>query len=118
MSDEKSIACVSVVERRAFNAIDMVGMRRVGAPVVAPDAKHVVFTVKQIDLDAKKSTTSIWLANNDDLESSRRLTHAEFKSDIEPIWYVRMLTAKLPPFLTLGVIFRNAQVEQFDCGLH
>jgi dipeptidyl aminopeptidase/acylaminoacyl peptidase len=86
MAEEKSICDVGA--RHPFNATDLVNMQRVGAPVVSPDSKHVVFTVKQLDPQTNKSTTSIWLTSADDLDDARRLHFVEFKSDSELVWLV------------------------------
>lgn len=43
-----------------FSADDLVRMDRVGAPVLAPDAATVAFTVRATDWDANKGVTSLW----------------------------------------------------------
>ncbi len=74
--------------REAFTAEHLVGMKRIGVPSVSPDAKSVCYSVKELDLTAKKATTSLWVAPSSDLERVRRVTFAAHKSDTEPIWYV------------------------------
>ncbi|HEX4451551.1 MAG TPA: S9 family peptidase [Kofleriaceae bacterium] len=44
---------------------DMLAMQRVGAPVVSPDGKRVVFAVRDTDFDANKGRFDLWMANID-----------------------------------------------------
>ena len=48
-----------------FGVHDMVRMQRVGEPVPSPDGQSVVFTVRNWDPDANKSTTNLWLIATD-----------------------------------------------------
>jgi dipeptidyl aminopeptidase/acylaminoacyl peptidase len=44
---------------------DMLAMQRVGAPVVSPDGKRVVFAVRDTDFDANKGRFDLWMVNVD-----------------------------------------------------
>jgi hypothetical protein len=74
-----------------FNVQDLVTMKRVGAPVLSPDGKHVVFSVKDVVAESYRSTTSLWYTSTALLDQPKRLTSAEFKSDSSPCWCVRLL---------------------------
>lgn len=97
---EPSVVSVEVVsvgggpaDSHLFGVRDLVAMRRVGGPVVSPDAKHIAFTVKELDpAQEHRATTSVWLMSAVELDGGRQLTRAEFKSDSEPAWCARACT--------------------------
>jgi hypothetical protein len=51
----------------------------------------VVLAVKELDVAARKSTTSLWIASASDLDTQRRLTCAQYKSDHDPVWSVAIV---------------------------
>jgi dipeptidyl aminopeptidase/acylaminoacyl peptidase len=60
-------------DKRPITVDDLLAVRGVSDPQVSPDGKHIVYVVSEIDRDANKSNTSLWLvpvAGGD----SRRLT--------------------------------------------
>ncbi|MBA5690418.1 S9 family peptidase [Rugamonas apoptosis] len=71
---------------RGFTVEDMVNMERVGAPVLAPDASRVVYTVRTTNLDKNRGNTQLWML---DLRSAKavpqRLTQSE-ASSTDPEW--------------------------------
>ena len=63
---------------------DMLAMQRVGEPVVSPDGKRVVFTVRDTDVEANKGRYDLWLTNLD----GTGLTHLTTSpaNDTDPQW--------------------------------
>ena len=49
-------------------------MKRVGAPVVSPDGRLVVFTITEPSYDEKKELADLWIAPTDGSAKPRRLT--------------------------------------------
>jgi len=49
-------------------------MKRVGAPVVSPDGRLVVFTITEPSYDEKKEVADLWIAPTDGSAKPRRLT--------------------------------------------
>ncbi|MGH9898218.1 MAG: TolB family protein, partial [Pyrinomonadaceae bacterium] len=52
-------------------------MKRVGAPVVSPDGKWVVFSVVEPAYDEKEQTSDLWIVPTDSSAKSRRLTFSK-----------------------------------------
>ena len=46
---------------RAFTARDLVSLDRFSSPALSPDGRKLVFAKREMDLDANKSTTSLWI---------------------------------------------------------
>ncbi len=71
---------------QAFGVQDLVRLARVSQVAVAPDGKHIVYTLRTTDMDANKGRTAVWL-----LEVRKRgappvrLTDLEANSD-SPEW--------------------------------
>lgn len=59
-------------DRPPFSVLDLVTLHRVADPVVAPDGKHVVFTLRSTDLSDNQDRTGLWL-----LELARRRAKPE-----------------------------------------
>ncbi|HTC95845.1 MAG TPA: S9 family peptidase [Terriglobales bacterium] len=63
------IFCLSVVSsflgfaqsKRPFTFEDMMALKRVAEPVPSPDGKWVAFAAQEVDLEANKKTSHIWL---------------------------------------------------------
>ncbi|CAN5166275.1 hypothetical protein BH11MYX1_BH11MYX1_55120 [soil metagenome] len=64
---------------------DMLAMQRVGEPVVSPDGKRVVFSVRDTDFDANRGRTDLYLANVDGSGGVARLT-SNPENDSDPRW--------------------------------
>jgi dipeptidyl aminopeptidase/acylaminoacyl peptidase len=83
--------CVAAGSARAasgtpFTIQDLVRVRRVSDPVVAPDGRHVVFALRETDMEANRGRTHLWivdLAGPD--HEPRRLTLAA-TDDSDPRW--------------------------------
>jgi dipeptidyl aminopeptidase/acylaminoacyl peptidase len=52
-------------------------MKRVGAPVVSPDGKWVVFSVLEPSYETDKAVSDLWLVSTDGLQPARRLTNTK-----------------------------------------
>jgi dipeptidyl aminopeptidase/acylaminoacyl peptidase len=52
-------------------------MKRVGAPVVSPDGKWVVYSVVEPSYEADKTVSDLWLAATDGLKPPRRITNTK-----------------------------------------
>ena len=74
----------SAADKRPITAQDLWAFKRLGAPVLSPDGRSVVFTVQEWSIENSKSTSNLWAA---DVSSgrTRRLTRAE-ASDTAPAW--------------------------------
>jgi len=60
---------------KPFSADDLVRLARVSDPQVSPDGKHVVFALRETDIEANRGKVDLWLLNLDDENPvSRRLT--------------------------------------------
>ena len=59
----------------AFTIKDLVGLRRVSEPALAPDGAKLAFNLKTIDIEANKGRTDIWLYDFK-TKSTRQLTTA------------------------------------------
>ena len=46
---------------RAFTARDLVSLDRFSSPALSPDGRKLVFAKREMDLDANKATTSLWI---------------------------------------------------------
>ena len=61
--------------KQPFSADDLVRLARVSDPQVSPDGKHVVFSLRETDIEANRGKVDLWLLNlNDETPISRRLT--------------------------------------------
>ena len=89
------LAAAATTAPHPLTARDVQSMDRVGAAVVSPDGRTVVFPVVSTDVDANKRSSSLWrvAADGSDL---RRLTDAAGAKDGEPhfspdgkwVWFV------------------------------
>ena len=74
------------VPSRGLAAQDLVGLARVGAPVVSPDGQRLVYTLRETDVAANKAHTELYVL---DLKSPsavpQRLTNAP-QSSSQPHW--------------------------------
>jgi dipeptidyl aminopeptidase/acylaminoacyl peptidase len=63
---------------------DMLAMQRVGEPVVSPDGKRVVFSVRDTDYDANKGRFHLWMAYTDGSGAIELTTSSD--NDTDPAW--------------------------------
>lgn len=64
---------------------DMWQMKRVGDPVISPDGKWAVFSVKEADYDKANEVTDLWLVPTDGSEPARRITSGK-GGESSPAW--------------------------------
>lgn len=60
--------------KRPITHEDVWLMKRVGAPVVSPDGKWAVFSVREPSYDAQKEVTDLWIVPVDGSQQAKRLT--------------------------------------------
>ncbi|MAL03996.1 MAG: peptidase S9 [Arenimonas sp.] len=46
---------------KPFDARDLVTLERVSAPTLSPDARHLLVTVREVDFEANKASTGLWI---------------------------------------------------------
>ncbi|MGD2218347.1 MAG: S9 family peptidase, partial [Gemmatimonadales bacterium] len=67
-----------------FTVEDLIAMDRIGSPQVGPDGDWVAFTVSELDREANRRRTDIWLVRTDG-SGLRRLT-TDPAGDFNPLW--------------------------------
>jgi dipeptidyl aminopeptidase/acylaminoacyl peptidase len=78
-------AVVFAEGKRPMKIDDLFRFQRVSDPQISPDGKFVVYVVATVDLDANKSSSSLWLASTGGNTERRQLTNAN-KKDRHPRW--------------------------------
>ena len=80
---------------RGMTANDLVAFDRVSSPTLSPDGKHVVFTLREADVEANKAATALWLVGIDGKAAPRRLTatgssanSAQFSPDGDSLYFL------------------------------
>jgi dipeptidyl aminopeptidase/acylaminoacyl peptidase len=77
----------SAADRRPMKLDDLFAFKRVAAPQISPDGKHVVYQVGTVNLDENKTTTALWVAATDGTTPPRQLTSPPpGKRDAAPRW--------------------------------
>jgi dipeptidyl aminopeptidase/acylaminoacyl peptidase len=71
-------------EPHPFSVHDMLAMDRISDPKVSPDGKHVVFVLRETDLEANKGRTDLWLVGADGTGLRRLTFHPA--GDSNPCW--------------------------------
>jgi dipeptidyl aminopeptidase/acylaminoacyl peptidase len=71
-------------DARPFTADDLVTLERISDPQASPDGRHVVFVLRETDMDANRGRTSLWQLDLPDGQP-RRLTSAS-GNDSQPRW--------------------------------
>jgi dipeptidyl aminopeptidase/acylaminoacyl peptidase len=73
-------------DKRPIKLDDMFAFKRVSDPQISPDGKLVAYVVGEVDKEANKIPSSIWLAATDGKSEPKRLTNAPGKKDSHPRW--------------------------------
>src|SRR5262249_9305110 len=60
--------------------------KRVAAPQISPDGKHVAYQLTTVDLEANKSSSAIYVADTDGKRPPKQLTDPMGKKDTNPNW--------------------------------
>jgi len=67
-----------------FSVQDMLAARRISDPQVSPNGGHVVFVLRETDLEANTGRTDLWLVNTNGNGLRRLTSHPE--ADSNPRW--------------------------------
>jgi dipeptidyl aminopeptidase/acylaminoacyl peptidase len=73
-------------DKRPMKLDDLFAFKRVSDPQISPDGKLVAYVVGEVDKEANKIPSSIWLAGTDGKSEPKRLTNAAGKKDKHPRW--------------------------------
>src|SRR6266851_3053280 len=73
-------------DKRPMTLNDLFAFKRVSDPQISPDGKLVAYVVGEVDKEANKIPSSIWLAATDGKSEPKRLTNAAGKKDKHPRW--------------------------------
>ncbi len=79
-----ALGWIVVAQNRGYSVEELLKVRRVGDPQVSPDGKHVAFTVGDVNLDANRVVTHIYVTSIDGGEM-KQLTSGE-RSATAPRW--------------------------------
>ncbi|MDT8439420.1 MAG: S9 family peptidase [Wenzhouxiangellaceae bacterium] len=77
-------AAAAEAAQGSFTAEHLVRIDRVGAPVVSPDGRQIVYAVRHTDLEADRGRYDLWLTTLDGAETRRLTTHEA--NDTSPAW--------------------------------
>ncbi len=79
-----AFAGAAQAEVRGLQIEDLVKMERVGAPVIAPDGKKMLYTLRQTDLEKNRGSTNLWLQ---DLSQPRQpAQNLTTQGATDPVW--------------------------------
>jgi dipeptidyl aminopeptidase/acylaminoacyl peptidase len=79
-------AVALTADKRPMTIDDLFAFKRVSDPQISPDGKYVAYVVGEVDKEANKIPSSIWLAATDGKSEPKRLTNAVGKKDSHPRW--------------------------------
>lgn len=72
--------------KQPFSVEDLVRLNRVSEPVLSPDGKTVVFTVRETDMDANRGRTDIWSLDLATKGAQPRRLTSDPENDSSPQW--------------------------------
>src|SRR6478672_4625507 len=77
-------ASIGIAQTRTYTIEDLLKVRRVGDPQISPDGKHVAFTIGDVNYEANRVVTQIYVVS---LEggSPKQLTNGQ-SSSTAPRW--------------------------------
>ncbi len=76
---------ISAQENRKVPSFEEVlSLKGPGTPVISPDGKHIVFTVRQTDWENNRTDTEIWISKNG--SKPFQLTNNKESSSTNPLW--------------------------------
>jgi dipeptidyl aminopeptidase/acylaminoacyl peptidase len=70
---------------RGLDVRDLVNLDRVSEPALSPDGQRLVYVLREVDFEANKGATSLWVMPSDGSRPARRLT-AKGSSAMNPQW--------------------------------
>ncbi len=79
-----SAGTVAAAPNKGLTIEDMLAMQRVSYPAVSPDARRVVFVVRDTDYDANRGRSHLWLAASDGSSILKLTDNPE--NDSDPTW--------------------------------
>lgn len=79
-------APVGAQSKKVMTFMDVMELRSVGAAQIAPDGRHVVYTVSIPQWKAGKNFTDVFLAPADGSWPARQLTYTKEKNETSPRW--------------------------------
>lgn len=79
-------APVAAQSKKVMTFMDVMELRNVGGVQIAPDGRHVVYTVSIPQWKAGKNFTEIFLAPADGSWPARQLTYTKEKNETNPQW--------------------------------
>ena len=56
---------LSAADKRPMTVADFFAVKRVAAPQISPDGKHVAYQVREVDLEKNKTFTALWITTTD-----------------------------------------------------
>ena len=70
---------------RGLDVRDLVVLDRVSEPTLSPDGQRLVYVLREVDFEANKGATALWMVPSDGSKPARRLT-AKGSSAMNPQW--------------------------------
>ncbi len=80
------LSAVALAAPAPFTPQDLVSLRRVSDPVVSPDGRYAVFSLRETDPEANKGRTDLWLVDLASATSSLRRLTQHPANDGSPQW--------------------------------
>ena len=68
------VAQTQAADKRPMTLDDFFAVKRVAAPQISPDGKHVAYQVTEVDLAKNKTHTSLWVTTTDGKGTPKQLT--------------------------------------------
>lgn len=88
-------AAITLAVPHGLTAEDLVALDRVSSPSLSPDGKSVVFALREVDVEANKAVTTLWIQSVDGGSPARRLTakdtsavSAQFSADGADLYFL------------------------------
>src|SRR5262249_13898297 len=78
-------SALQAADKRPITLTDFFAVKRVAAPQISPDGKHVVYQVTSVDLEKNTSSTALWVAATDGKNTPKQLSPKDMKA-ANPRW--------------------------------
>ena len=79
------VAQTQAADKRPMTLDDFFAVKRVAAPQISPDGKHVAYQVTEVDLAKNKTHTALWVTTTDGKGAPKQLTPKDMKG-ASPRW--------------------------------
>ena len=108
-------AAQTPAETHPFSIQDMLAARRISDPQVSPNGRHVVFVLRETDLEANTGRTDLWLVNTNGNGLRRLTSHPE--ADSNPRWtpdsnYIYFLSGRSSPSQIWRISIASGEAQQ------